>query len=233
MNTKELHFLCGAAIAIIAPFYTAAQNSNLRIVDNKRAYYQTLRKDRHAKLVELRDLIPSIRYQMAYATKENFMRQKLYAAGSKTYLRMPAAAALQQAQQQLQQRGFGIIVWDAYRPYGTTKKMWKKIKDERYVANPSKGSGHNRGTAIDLTLYRLADDTQLDMGTGFDNFSDTAHHGFEGLTIDQKKNRELLKATMEQSGFKALNTEWWHYNWQGKTFDVLDLSFRQLAKLTD
>jgi D-alanyl-D-alanine dipeptidase len=111
--------------------------------------------------------------------------------------------------------------------------MWKTVGDERYVAHPAKGSGHNIGTAIDLTLYCLNDGVQLDMGTGFDAFSDTAHHGFAGVRPEQKKNRQLLKTTMEKFGFKALSTVWWHYSWQGKTFDVLDLSFRQLAKMRD
>jgi D-alanyl-D-alanine dipeptidase len=233
MNTKSLFYLCGAAIAIIEPFYAASQQGHLQIVDNKRNYRRTIAHDNEAKLLELKTYIPAIQYELAYATKENFIHQKLYASGSKTYLRHPVVTALQQAQQELAQQGYGIIVWDAYRPYSVTKKMWKTVGDERYVAHPAKGSGHNRGTAIDLTLFRLDNGMQLDMGTGFDAFSDTAHHGFAGLSPEQEKNRQLLKTTMEKFGFKALNTEWWHYSWQGKTFDVLNLSFRQLAKMED
>jgi D-alanyl-D-alanine dipeptidase len=233
MNKKTLFYLCGAAIAIIEPFYAASQNDQLFIVDNKRSYLGIIAQDNEAKLLELKTHIPSVQYQLAYATKENFIHRKLYASGNKTYLRQPVVKALQQAQGALAQQGYGIIVWDAYRPYSVTKKMWKTVGDERYVAHPAKGSGHNRGTSIDLTLYRLTDGVQLDMGTGFDAFSDTAHHGFAGLSVQQKKNRQLLKTTMEKFGFKALSTEWWHYSWKEKTFDVMDLSLRQLAKIED
>jgi len=110
-------------------------------------------------------------------------------------------------------------------------KMWDLIGDERYVANPSKGSGHNRGLAIDLTLINLSNDNELDMGTGFDNFTDTAHHVFRNLPSTVLQNRTLLKETMEKYGFRSFETEWWHYSWPNdRNYEVLDLDFKKLEK---
>jgi D-alanyl-D-alanine dipeptidase len=106
------------------------------------------------------------------------------------------------------------------------------VKDDRYAADPKKGSGHNRGIAVDLTLIDLDTKKELDMGTGFDNFSDTAHHSFKKLPTDVLLGRIVLKLAMENHGFKALDTEWWHYYFvNGKDFELLDINFEQLTKL--
>ena len=110
--------------------------------------------------------------------------------------------------------------------------MWELVKDERYTANPAKGSGHNRGIAADLTIIDLKTGKELDMGTGFDNFTDSAHHVFKNLPEQVLNNRHLLKSTMEKYGFKAFDTEWWHYFWvDGKEYEVMNLTFKQLKKL--
>ncbi|MEO8404300.1 MAG: M15 family metallopeptidase, partial [Chitinophagaceae bacterium] len=103
------------------------------------------------------------------------------------------------------------------------------VKDERYVANPAKGSGHNRGIAVDLTIIDLKTGKELDMGTGFDNFTDSAHQSFQLLPEKVLANRKLLRSVMEKYGFKVLETEWWHYYLaDGAKFEVLDISFRNL-----
>ncbi len=125
--------------------------------------------------------------------------------------------------------GLGLKIFDAYRPYSVTEKMWLPVQDDRYAADPKKGSGHNRGVAVDLTLIYLATGEELNMGTGFDNFSDTAHHAFTNLPEDILQNRLLLKKNMEQYGFKALDTEWWHYSLpNAKDFELLDIDFKKL-----
>jgi D-alanyl-D-alanine dipeptidase len=109
--------------------------------------------------------------------------------------------------------------------------MWEIIGDERYVANPAKGSGHNRGLAVDVTLISTKTGEEINMGTGFDNFTDTAHHTFKDLPVDVLKNRKLLKTTMERWGFRALETEWWHYSFPNdRNYEVLNLSFKELKK---
>lgn len=111
--------------------------------------------------------------------------------------------------------------------------MWSIVPDERYAANPAKGSGHNRGLAVDLTLVDRRSGQELDLGTGFDNFSDTAHHDFRQLPEPVLLNRLRLRRLMEAHGFKALETEWWHYSWPNDgRYEVLDLSFRQVRKLS-
>jgi D-alanyl-D-alanine dipeptidase len=128
------------------------------------------------------------------------------------------------------QSGLGLKIFDAYRPYSVTEKMWEPVQDDRYAADPKKGSGHNRGVAVDLTIINLKNNEALDMGTGFDNFSDTAHHAFTNLPEDVLQNRLLLKNIMEQHGFKALDTEWWHYSLpNAKEFELMNISFNDFA----
>lgn len=134
-------------------------------------------------------------------------------------------------QKELNDLGYGLKVFDAYRPYKTSRMMWELIRDERYVANPAKGSGHNRGLAIDLTIIEAKSGKELDMGTPHDNFTDSAHHSFRQLSSEVLKNRTLLRGLMERNGFKALETEWWHYNWpNNRDYDVLDIDFKRLRK---
>ena len=105
------------------------------------------------------------------------------------------------------------------------------VKDERYVANPANGSNHNRGTAVDLTIIDLTTGTELNMGTSFDNFTDTAHHSFKQLPQEVLANRIKLKTLMNQYGFEAWETEWWHYTYKSPAkFDVLDINFRKLGR---
>ena len=111
-----------------------------------------------------------------------------------------------------------------------TVRMWNLIKDDRYVADPKKGSGHNRGIAVDLTLINKASGAELDMGTGFDNFSDTAHQKFPNLPSVVLQNRQLLKTTMEKYGFTPLETEWWHFSWNHSDFEVLDIEPKKFKK---
>ena len=137
-----------------------------------------------------------------------------------------------EVQKKLNEKGYGLKIWDAYRPYSVTVKMWEHVLDENYAANPKFGSGHNRGVAVDLTIIDLETNKELNMGTRFDNFSDTAHITFRALPDSVKQNRLLLQKVMKENGFKVLETEWWHfYLPDAKKYDLLDLSFKQLEKL--
>jgi D-alanyl-D-alanine dipeptidase len=195
-------------------------------------YEKQVRKDSAKRMVELKRLVPGIVYDLRYATVNNFMKRLMYPAGTKaTYLRLPAARALSGVQEELEKQGYGLLIFDAYRPYAVTVKFWELVKDERYVANPARGSGHNRGIAVDLTIIEKRTGKQLNMGTGFDNFSDTAHHSFKNLPAEILSNRNLLKQVMEKYGFKVYNEEWWHYSWpDAARFEILDLDFRKLRK---
>ncbi|MEJ8840822.1 M15 family metallopeptidase [Lacibacter sp. H375] len=185
-------------------------------------------------MVELKQLMPALIYEFHYATSDNFVKRPLYPVNTDfTFLRLPAANALQKVQIELNEKGFGLKIFDAYRPYSVTVKFWELIKDERYVANPTKGSGHNRGLAVDLTIVDLKTGVELNMGTDFDNFTDTAHHTFAQLNTTILRNRKLLKELMLKHGFNLLETEWWHYYWPNdRNYEVLDLDFKKLKKLS-
>ena len=209
--------------------------AQVKAVKKPKIYRQQAETDSMQRMTELKTLIPNIVYDLRYATKDNFTHKKLYQNGRQTFLRLPVANALQKVQDNLNRKGYGLKIFDAYRPYTVTKTMWNLIHDERYVADPSKGSGHNRGLSVDLTIINLIDGSELNMGTGFDNFTDTAHQMFRNLPEDVLSNRKFLKETMEKYGFKALETEWWHYSWTNdRNYEVLDIDFKKLRNiLTD
>jgi len=183
-------------------------------------------------LVDLTTAVPHLKLDLRYASTHNFKGVRLYPKGQhRSYLRRDPAAALAQAAKELEAEGLGIWVWDAYRPYSVTVRFWEMIGDERYVAHPSKGSGHNRGIAVDLTLYDMKTGKVLDMPTEFDDFSESAHHGYAALTEKKISNRELLRVVMERNGFIKFQTEWWHYYWpNADRYDVLDIPFNELKK---
>jgi zinc D-Ala-D-Ala dipeptidase len=230
-----INHLVSLIFLIILFVQAKAQDSNYTrpVVTGKYDdYKKQVAKDSSKKMVELKSMIPGIAYDLRYASTNNFMRRLMYpACTNSTFLRMPSAAALLNVQKELNESGWGLKIYDAYRPYSVTVKFWELVKDERYVANPSKGSGHNRGTTVDLTIINLKTGKELNMGTDFDNFSDTAHHSFTQLPEEVLQNRILLKSTMEKYEFKAYNEEWWHYSLAGAgRFELLDIEFRKLKR---
>ena len=206
----------------------------VEIINNTKAFTKTIQQDSLKEMAELKKLVPFIVYDLKYAGENNFMKRRMYPKKTKeTYLRIPAARALANVQQELKEKGYGLKIFDAYRPYTITVKFWELVKDERYVANPAKGSAHNRGLAVDLTIIDLKTGKELNMGTGFDNFTDTARHGFMQLPLEVLNNRKLLQTAMEKAGFKILETEWWHYHWPNdRNYEVLDLEFNALKKIS-
>ena len=204
--------------------------NQLKVISSRDSLEMTIALDPLLEMMELKQLVPNIKYDLAYAQKSNFTKHRLYSKGLKsTYLRKEPALALAKIAEELADKGLGILVWDAYRPYSVTERFWKLIHDERYVANPIKGSGHNRGIAIDMTLYELSSGTLIDMPTGFDDFSEIAHHGYQNISEINIKNREILKEVMEKNGFIKFETEWWHYSWPSPSkYDVLNIPFSKL-----
>ncbi|RYD86686.1 MAG: peptidase M15 [Sphingobacteriales bacterium] len=223
--------LAGLQLATMVPLSQTCRAQNITIVGKSKIYRQAIRRDSLQRMVELHSLAPEIMYDLRYASKNNFTGHVLYKQASKTFLRLAPARALALVQANLQAEGLGLKIFDAYRPHAATRLMWDLVHDERYVANPAKGSGHNRGLAVDLTLIDLHSGKELDMGTGFDNFTDSAHSDFKNLPIDVLDNRRLLRNAMERAGFTVLPTEWWHFYWpNNRNYDVLDLKFETLAR---
>jgi zinc D-Ala-D-Ala dipeptidase len=222
-----------AAILFLVASNAAFAQPRLKVVTNLKFYVEEKLRTHKENLlpVRLSAYIPGIKQELFYATKNNFMHKKLYPDYAEAWLLKQAADSLAMVQKDLAARGYKLKVWDAYRPYRVTKAMWHKIQDERYVANPAKGSGHNKGVTVDITLEEISTGKELNIGTAFDNFSDTASHSFKGLSAEVLQNRLLLRTAMLSHGFAAYEKEWWHYTLRNtKDFPVLDFSFRELKK---
>ena len=203
----------------------------LQVVQKAATLLPAILADSPNAMVPLSQYLQPLQTDFAYATSSNFTHQVLY-KNSGAYLRKEAALALQKVQDTLQSIGLDIKIWDTYRPYSVTEKMWAIVPDDRYAANPATGSGHNRGIAVDLTLTDSTGKEML-MPTGFDNFTDSAHHSFTKLSAEAIRNRKLLKAVMEQYGFIALPTEWWHYSLPNpKRYELLNISFGEMKTIT-
>lgn len=174
-------------------------------------------------LVELSRLDPTLILDIRYATANNFTGKVLYEC-PKAYLRKPVALALVAAHKKLKAKGFRIKIWDAYRPLSVQWKLWEMYKDPNYVADPRKGSMHNRGAALDLTLVDK-NGKELDMGTEYDYFGERAHTLYKDLPYKIRANRYLLKSVMREVGFSEIKTEWWHYAYVKQSFNLLNQEF--------
>ena len=175
-----------------------------------------------ARLVDIRTVNRNIRLDIRYATANNFLKQKLYST-PKCALRSSVAQKLALVQTDLEKVGLGLKVYDCYRPFSVTKQMWEVLPDPNYVANPARGSRHNRGAAVDLTLVDRTG-KELEMPTPFDDFTAKAHRDYAGGSAQSRKNRQLLEDAMKKQGFIGITTEWWHFDsedWQ--KFAILDI----------
>ena len=162
--------------------------------------------------VLLRSLSNDFVFDIKYATPDNFLKQAVYDCGE-CYLRKSTAKALVKANEEFKSLGYRIKLFDCYRPLSVQKKMWKILPGTHYVANPAKGSKHNRGAAVDLTLVD-AQGKELDMGTPFDFFGKKAHHTCTTLPKKVLENRKLLKDVLNKYNFKSIFSEWWHYEYR-------------------
>jgi zinc D-Ala-D-Ala dipeptidase len=211
------HFLLFTSIYLYTACVTPLKNLEvneygLKVILHKKQYGELVAVDTNQKMIHLPHWMPNLLIDLRYASNNNFTKSTIYSAYAGAYLRLPAARALQAVQNELNQQGLGLKIFDAYRPYAATKLMWNLVRDDRYTASPATGSGHNRGAAVDLTLVDLRTGLELPMPTGFDSFNDSAHHSFMNLPANVLQNRNLLKNIMEKHGFVALETEWWHYS---------------------
>ncbi|APF17406.1 D-alanyl-D-alanine dipeptidase [Caldithrix abyssi DSM 13497] len=186
--------------------------------------------DKTPEFVDIQKMNPSIILDIRYATSNNFLHRAVYDQ-ARCFLVKEAALKLNEVQKELQTLGLGLKIFDAYRPLSVQKAMWQIMPDARYVANPAKGSRHNRGCAVDLTLV---DSTgkELPMPTEYDDFTKRAHHNYMKLPASIRLNRWILKTVMEKHGFKPISSEWWHYDMVGwQKYPVMDLSFSQIDSM--
>ena len=173
------------------------------------------------KWVELVVLDSTIILDLKYATTDNFVKEQLYDCG-RCFLRHVAANQLVKVHQTLKQKGYGLKMLDCFRPLPIQQRLWDKFQNASYVTPPSKGSMHNRGLAVDLTIVD-SEGKELDMGTGFDFFGREAHHTYTDHSEIILANRILLKSTMKAFGFKPIRTEWWHYSYAGKMYELSEM----------
>ena len=186
---------------------------------------------RKSDLVELTKLDPTIKLDIRYATTNNFLGTVFYSE-PRAFMQRPAAEAVVRANQELRKLGYGLLIHDAYRPWYITKVFWDATPVDKhiFVADPSQGSRHNRGCAVDLTLFDLKTGKPVEMVSTYDETTDRAYPDYPGGTSLQRWNRKLLKDTMESEGFKVYEAEWWHFDykdWQhypigNATFEKLD-----------
>ena len=187
---------------------------------------------REARLVELTTLDNTIKLDIRYATPDNFVGRPVYPQ-ARAFLQKPAAKAVARVHKKLKKQGLGLVIFDGYRPWTITKLFWDVVPNEKrkFVADPAKGSKHNRGCAVDLSIYDLKTGELIDMPSGYDEFTERASPGYAGGSPEQRANRELLRKLMEEEGFTVNPNEWWHFdykNWQD--YAIYDMSFDEAAE---
>ena len=160
--------------------------------------------------VNLRNYSNDFVFDMKYATADNFLKEKVYPC-DECFLRVKTVKALLDANKSFLEKGYRIKLYDCYRPKSIQKKMWAIVPDANYVANPKKGSIHNRGGAVDISLVDSLG-VEVNMGTKFDFFGEEASHKYQNLSEEVLKNRAYLKEIMLKHTFKSFDSEWWHYN---------------------
>ncbi|MEO8191190.1 MAG: M15 family metallopeptidase [Acidobacteriota bacterium] len=184
---------------------------------------------RKPDLVEVVQLDRTVRLDIRYATANNFAKRPVYRQ-ARAFLQRPAAEAMVRAHRALAAHGYGIVIFDGYRPWSVTKLFWEIVTPEDrargFVANPAKGSKHNRGCAVDLSLYDLATGAESEMPSRYDEFSDRAGPDYAGGPPELRARRDLLRKTMEAEGFEVDPGEWWHYNYRTwREYPILDIPF--------
>lgn len=183
-------------------------------------------------LVELRTLDSTIKYDIRYATTNNFMSAVFYRSAH-AYMQRPAAESLVRVSKKLKAFGYGLLIHDSYRPWYVTKMFWDATPDDKkiFVANPENGSRHNRGCAVDLTLYDLDTGAVVEMVGGYDEMTDRSFPDYVGGTSQQRWHRELLRRSMEAEGYTVYEAEWWHYDYKTwNDYPILNLTFEALEQ---
>mgnify|MGYP003390010669 CR=1 FL=1 len=186
---------------------------------------------REAHLIELITLDPSIKLDVRYATTNNFTGKKVYPQ-ARAFLQKPAAEGVVAVHTKLKEKGLGLVIFDGYRPWAITKLFWETVAPAQraFVADPAKGSKHNRGCAIDLSIFDLKTGKLLPMPSDYDEFTERASPNYTGGTEEERANREILRRLMEAEGFIVNASEWWHFDYKDwENYAIYDISFDEAA----
>lgn len=187
---------------------------------------------RQPDLVELIKLDQTIKLDIRYATANNFLGRPVYSE-ARAFLQRPAAEALRRAHRALRKQGYGLIIHDGYRPWSVTRIFWDATPEDKkiFVADPAKGSRHNRGCAVDLSMVDLKTGKVVEMPSAYDEMSERAHINYQGGTSEARRLRDLLRAAMERQGFAVYEPEWWHYDYKDwQSYAILNISFSEIGK---
>ena len=174
----------------------------------------------------------AIKLDIRYASDNNFLGAPLYTS-ARAFMQRPAAEALARVHKKLAEQGYGLLIYDAYRPWYVTRMFWEATPEKQriFVADPAKGSRHNRGCAVDLTLYDLKTGRPVEMVSGYDEMTERAYPDYPGGTSLQRWHRELLRRAMEAEGFTVYEAEWWHFDYKDwRKYPILNLTFEELKK---
>ncbi len=243
MNSLSNRYLRVCALFFVLVPLGSAQEASFRITPVRPVEYlraEALKDQppheqgtfRTPDLVELTTLDPTIKLDIRYATTNNFLGTPLYTQ-ARAFLQRPAALALVRAHRELKAYGYGLIIHDGYRPWYVTKIFWDATPDDKkiFVANPAEGSMHNRGCAVDLSLYDLKTGKEVTMPSGYDEMTKRAYADYPGGTTDERARRALLRQAMEKQEFKVIPDEWWHFDFKDwKEYPILNVKFEDLGQ---
>ncbi len=193
---------------------------------------QSEKDKREADLIELIKLDKTIKLDIRYARADNFVGRAVYTE-ARAFLQKPAAEAVVRVHRKLKKLGLGLMIFDGYRPWTITKLFWEVTPEDKrkFVANPKTGSRHNRGCAVDLSIYDLKTKKLLDMPSDFDEFTERASPDYKGASEIQTKNRDLLRKMMEAEGFIVNRNEWWHFDYKDwQDYAIYDIAFSTVSK---
>ncbi|MFM9905806.1 MAG: M15 family metallopeptidase [Pyrinomonadaceae bacterium] len=221
MRRKDLYRFTVPALCLTIVLGVFAQNEPLKVANT-----------READLIELRKLDRSIKLDIRYATADNFVGRAVYPE-ARAFLQRPAAEALVRVHRLLRKEGLGLLIYDGYRPWAITKLFWEVVPEDKrkYVADPAKGSKHNRGCAIDLSIFDRKTGKAIPMPSGYDEFTERASPDYKGGTDEERSNRDKLRRLMEAEGFSVNPNEWWHFDFIGwEQYAIYDISFAEAAK---
>jgi D-alanyl-D-alanine dipeptidase len=187
---------------------------------------------REAQLVELVKLDNTIKLDIRYATENNFVGKAVYPE-ARAFLQKPAAEALVRVHQKLKKKNLGLVIFDGYRPWRITKLFWEVVREDqkKFVADPAKGSKHNRGCAVDLSVYHLKTGEYLEMPSGYDEFTERASPDYKGGTEKERANRDMLRKMMEAENFTVNPNEWWHFDYKDwENYAIYDIAFSEIKE---
>lgn len=187
---------------------------------------------READLVELVKLDNTIKLDIRYATANNFVGKPVYPE-ARAFLQRPAAESLVRVHQKLKTKNLGLVIFDGYRPWQITKLFWEVVspKQRKFVADPAKGSKHNRGCAVDLSVYNLKTGELIEMPSAYDEFTERASPDYKGGTKQERKNRDMLRQMMEAEGFTVNPNEWWHFDYKDwEKYAIYDIAFSEIKE---